>query len=158
MVPVRGDRIDGSRKYLLPGLAEMHGHTPGGNATEFRERLIICLNPRLGEERRRKRELLAATGETRERIAASVRAGALAGKAGIGRRIGCEANRRMAGKRFGITIEDGSMSWARRQEKAAAEARFDGVCVVRTSLEEFGRTLPSPPTGASRWSNGPSGS
>ena len=41
-------------------------HSPGG-------RLIVCLNPRLSEERRRRREqLLATTGETLERIAASV--------------------------------------------------------------------------------------
>ena len=41
-------------------------HFPG-------ERLMVCLNPRLSDERRFKRErLLATTGETLERIAASV--------------------------------------------------------------------------------------
>ena len=98
------------------------------------ERLMVCLNPRLREERRRKREeLLAATEETLERIATSVRAGTLSEKAEIGR----EASRRMVGKHFEITTGDESMSWARRQEKIAAEARFDGVHVVRTSLGEI---------------------
>ncbi|MCE2518400.1 MAG: transposase [Alphaproteobacteria bacterium] len=46
------------------------------------ERLMVCLNPRLREERRRKREaLLEATGEVLETIAASVRAGSLKGAA-----------------------------------------------------------------------------
>ena len=44
------------------------------------ERLMVCLNPRLAEERRRKREaLLEATEEVLEAIAASVRAGTLKG-------------------------------------------------------------------------------
>ena len=102
------------------------------------ERLLVCLNPRLREERRRKREeLLVATEETLERIAASVRAKTLSGKADIGRRVGREANRRKVEKHFEITIDDTSMSWVRRHEKIAAEARFDGVCVIRTSLEDI---------------------
>lgn len=41
-VPSGARRIDGSGKYLMPGLAEMHGHTPGGNATdEFREQVMF---------------------------------------------------------------------------------------------------------------------
>ena len=41
-VPAGADRIDGSGKYLLPGLAEMHGHTPGGFPTdEFREQVMF---------------------------------------------------------------------------------------------------------------------
>ena len=100
--------------------------------------LMVCLDPCLREERRRKcAELLAMTEETPERSAASVRAGILSGKTEIGRRVASEANRRKVEKHFEITIDDKSMSWARRQEKIAAEARFDGVYVVRTSLEEI---------------------
>ena len=41
-VPAGADRIDGAGRYLLPGLSEMHGHTPGGNATEaFREQVMF---------------------------------------------------------------------------------------------------------------------
>ena len=102
------------------------------------ERLMVCLNPRLREERRRKREeLLQATGQTLERIAASVRAATLSGKAEIGRRVGRGAHRRKVEKHFDITIDDTSMSWARRHEKIAAEARFDGICIIRTSLGDI---------------------
>ena len=41
-VPAGAERIDGSGKYLLPGLSEMHGHTPGGFPTdEFREQVMF---------------------------------------------------------------------------------------------------------------------
>ena len=33
-VPASAQRIDGSGKYLMPGLAEMHGHTPSGPFAE----------------------------------------------------------------------------------------------------------------------------
>lgn len=41
-VPDGATRIDGSGKYLMPGLAEMHGHTAGGNASdEFRRQVMF---------------------------------------------------------------------------------------------------------------------
>ena len=102
------------------------------------ERLMVCLNPRLREDRRRTREaLLEATGEVLETIAASVRAGTLKGAARIGHRVGRDANRRKVEKHFDITITDSSFSWRRRQERIDREARFDGVYVVRTSLEDI---------------------
>src|SRR5688572_25602539 len=33
-VPAGAPRIDGRGKFLMPGMAEMHAHIPGGNATE----------------------------------------------------------------------------------------------------------------------------
>ena len=102
------------------------------------ERLMVCLNPRLREERRRKREaLLEATERILERIAAMVRGGTLAGKARIGRRVGREANRRKVEKHFEITIDDTSLVWQRRHRKIADEARFDGIYVIRTSLPDI---------------------
>ena len=102
------------------------------------ERLMVCLNPRLREERRRKREaLLEATERILERIAAMVRGGTLAGKARIGRRVGREANRRKLEKHFEITIDDTSLVWQRRHRKIADEARFDGIYVIRTSLPDI---------------------
>ena len=102
------------------------------------ERLMVCLNPRLREDRRRTREaLLAATEEVLETIAASVRAGTLKGAARIGHRVGRDANRRKVEKHFDITITDTSFSWRRRQERIDREARFDGVYVVRTSLTDI---------------------
>ena len=102
------------------------------------ERLMVCLNPRLRDDRRRKREnLLRATEEVLEAIAASVRAGTLKGAARIGHRVGREANRRKVEKHFAITITDTSFTWSRRQEKIDREARLDGIYVIRTSLEDI---------------------
>ena len=102
------------------------------------EWLMVCLNPRLREERWRKREaLLEATERILERIAAMVRGGTLAGKARIGRRVGREANRRKVEKHFEITIDDTSLVWQRRHRKIADEARFDGIYVIRTSLPDI---------------------
>lgn len=42
-IPAGATRIDGSGKYLMPGLAEMHGHTAGGNATDEFERQVMFL-------------------------------------------------------------------------------------------------------------------
>ncbi len=100
------------------------------------ERLMVCLNPRLREERRRKREeLLKATEEALEAIAASVRSGRLKGREAIDRRVGRDANRRKVGKHFGIDVTEGGISWRRLEARIAAEARLDGVYVVRTSLD-----------------------
>ena len=100
------------------------------------ERLMVCLNPRLREERRRKREeLLKATEEALEAIAASVRSGRLKGREAIDRRVGRDANRRKVGKHFEIDVTDGGISWRRREGRIAAEARLDGVYVIRTSLD-----------------------
>ena len=99
------------------------------------ERLMVCLNPRLREERARKREdLLRATEETLETIAAAVRSGRLKGRQGINRRVGRDANRRKVEKHFEITVTDDAITWSRRQERIAAEGRLDGVYVIRTSL------------------------
>ncbi len=100
------------------------------------ERLMVCLNPRLRQERRRKREdLLKATENALHRIAASVRSGRLKGREAINRRVGRDANRRKVEKHFEITVADDGISWSRRKERIAEEARLDGVYVIRTSLD-----------------------
>ena len=102
------------------------------------ERLMVCLNPRLREERRRKREdLLKATEETLAEIAAAA-ARRKPGPANRDRTIkalGREANRRKMEKHFDIEVHDAGMDWARNRDRIAAEARLDGVYVVRTSLD-----------------------
>ena len=41
-VPDGGRSIGAAGKYLMPGLSEMHGHTPGGNASDtFREQVMF---------------------------------------------------------------------------------------------------------------------
>jgi imidazolonepropionase-like amidohydrolase len=40
-VPAGATRVDGSGRYLLPGLAEMHGHIPGANAASAEDVLFL---------------------------------------------------------------------------------------------------------------------
>ncbi len=101
------------------------------------ERLLVCLNPRLREERARKREaLLEDTEAILENIAAAVRHARLRGKDAINRRVGREANRKKVEKHFHITVSDDNLAWSRRHHRIAAEAQLDGIYVVRTSLDE----------------------
>lgn len=99
------------------------------------ERLIVCRNPALAEERARKRDdLLAATEAQLARIAAKVESGRLRRKDKIGLAVGAELNRRKMGKHFRLTIADDSFSYERDREKIEAEAALDGFYVLRTNV------------------------
>ena len=102
------------------------------------ERLMVCLNPRLREERRRKREeLLEATEETLAAIAAAAarRKPGSANRDQAMKALGREANRRKMEKHFDIDVHDAGMDWARNRGRIEAEARLDGIYVIRTSLD-----------------------
>lgn len=100
------------------------------------ERLVACRNPALAEERARKREaLLAATEQELARIAEAVRR--KPGKhdaATIGLAVGAVIDKRKMKKHFALDIADGRFAFQRREPEIAAEARLDGVYVIRTSL------------------------
>ena len=101
------------------------------------ERLIVCLNPRLRDERARKREdLLRATEAILEEIARVVRrpGSRLRGRDRIHHRVGREANRHKVEKHFTITVTDDDLTWTRHDAGIAAEAQLDGIYIVRTSL------------------------
>ncbi len=101
------------------------------------ERLIVCRNRALAEERIRKREdLLAATERDLARIAAAVarQRQPLRGKAEIGLQVGAVLDRHKMAKHFVLDIADASFSFARRSAQIAEEAALDGLYVVRTSL------------------------
>ena len=101
------------------------------------ERLIVCKNPLLAAERARKREdLLAATERGLSRIAAATRRrqGALRGEAAIGMAVGAVSDRHKMAKHFDLEITDDSFTYRRKPDSIAAEARLDGLYVVRTSL------------------------
>jgi hypothetical protein len=101
------------------------------------ERLIVCRNPLLAEERARKREaLLAATERDLERIAAATRRrhGALSGAGAIGLAVGAVIDRHKMRKHFELCLRDDGFTWHRKAESIAAEARLDGLYVVRTSV------------------------
>ncbi len=113
-------------------LAEVtHPEYPG-------ERLIVCKNPLLAEERARKRgELLAATERDLAKIAAATQRAKrpLRGQARIALRIGKVLGRRKVGKHFTLEITDISFGYARAEAAIAQEAALDGVYVIRTSVE-----------------------
>jgi hypothetical protein len=101
------------------------------------ERLIACLNPFLGAERARKREsLLAATEADLGKIAAAcARARApLRGTDKIAVRADRVLNRRKVAKHFTVEITGDSIRYARDQDSIAAEAKLDGIYVLRTSV------------------------
>jgi hypothetical protein len=101
------------------------------------ERLILCRNPLLAAERARKREeLLAATERDLARIVAATRRrrGGLWGQSAIGMAVGAVVDRHRMAKHFALTITDDSFSYRRKPDGIAAEARLDGLYIVRTSL------------------------
>ncbi|HVC06834.1 MAG TPA: IS1634 family transposase, partial [Solirubrobacterales bacterium] len=98
------------------------------------ERLVVCRNPLLGEERARKREaLLVATEEELEAIAARVKAGSLRGAAEIGLAVGPALKSHKVKKHFAVAITEASFSFSRKEAQIEAEAALDGIYVLRTS-------------------------
>jgi hypothetical protein len=100
------------------------------------ERLVVCYNPLLAEERGRKREdLLRATEHALDKIACTVarRTRTPLGRDEIALRVGRAVNRFKVAKHFRLTIEDGRFQWARNGETIAREAALDGIYVIRTS-------------------------
>ncbi len=101
------------------------------------ERLIVCRNPLLAEERSRKREaLLQATEAELMKIAeATTRArNRLKGIEEIALRVGRVIDHFKMGKHFEWNITDSSFTWGRKAEQIQQEAALDGLYVVRTSL------------------------
>jgi len=99
------------------------------------ERLVCCRNPALAESRRLKREaLLAATETDLEKIRASVAAGRLKDKDKIGVRVGKVIGKHKVGKHFTWDITGDGFTFRRDEEKIAAEARLDGIYVIRTTI------------------------
>lgn len=112
-------------------LAEIHDPAYPG------ERLIVCKNPLLAEERARKRaELLAATERELEAITEATRRAKrpLRGKERIGMRVGKILGRYKMGKHFRLEIEEERFSWEREEAKITEEAALDGIYVLRTNV------------------------
>jgi transposase len=100
------------------------------------ERLIACNNPLLKEERGRKRqELLEASEKGFTKIAKEVtrRKKKPLKEAEIAMKVGKVLGRYKMSKHFVCTMGEGSFQWARREESIQAEARLDGIYILRTS-------------------------
>ncbi len=104
------------------------------------ERLMVCRNPLLAEDRARKRqELLEATEALLEPIAAATRRDKrrLKGADKIGERVGKVIGKYKMAKHFTWSIDDeGVFTYGRDEAAIAAEARLDGLYVIRTSLPQ----------------------
>jgi transposase len=103
------------------------------------ERLVVCRNPLLAEDRARKREeLLAATERCLAKIQAATkrRNNPLRGKDQIALRVGRDIGRYKVQKHFEIKITTKSLQYSRKTEKIQAEAALDGFYVIRSSVHK----------------------
>ena len=101
------------------------------------ERLVVCRNPFLAQERARKREeLLRATERELEKIAVATHRTRqrLSGADKIGLRVGKVRNKYKVGKHFELEITDDSFRYWRKEEQIREEAALDGIYVVRTDV------------------------
>jgi transposase len=107
------------------------------------ERLVVCRNPLVAQDRARKREeLLQTTERALEEIERRVERGTLSGEAEIGLAVGAIWNRWRVRKHFALEITDTSLRFERKHEQIEAEAALDGIYVLRTSVSP--ETLDAP--------------
>ena len=103
------------------------------------ERLVVCRNPQLADERARKREeLLQATERQLEPIRQATlrKTRPLRGEEAIGLRVGKVINKYKMEKHFELTITQNSFTFQRKEEKIKEEKLLDGLYVVRTSVPQ----------------------
>lgn len=102
------------------------------------ERLVVCRNPALAEERSRKRTVLLDATETNlKRIADAVTRPQrpLRGATAIALRVGKVLDRHKMAKHFDLDIRDDGLTFTRNQASIQAEQELDGIYVIRTSVE-----------------------
>ena len=107
------------------------------------ERLVVCRNPFLAEERSEKREeLLRATEKDLDAIVAATRREKrpLKGRDKIALRVGRWVNRHKMAKHFELTIADTAFSYRRKEAAIREEAALDGLYVIRTSVPKESMT------------------
>src|SRR5260370_42606314 len=135
-VAISGLLAEGSLQLSLldeKNLVEMQSREYPG------ERLMVCYNPLLAEERKRKREeLLAATEKALTRIVKEVerRKQKPLTATDIALKLGKVLGRYKMGKHFAHQIEDRKLSWSRRGEKIEQEKEVDGSFWIFASEKE----------------------
>jgi transposase len=101
------------------------------------ERLVVCRNPLLAQERARKREeLMLAAAQKLETIAAATRRPQrpLRDPERINYRIGEALGPKKVGKYFQWQLTAEGLSYQRDDQRIARDAALDGIYVLRTSL------------------------
>ncbi len=129
------------RKLVTQGALQLslfdHQHLAEISSPDFPgERLMACYNPVLAQERSRKRQaLLEATEQGLTKLARDVarRTKKPLAASAIGLKAGKILERHKVGKHYQLTIGEGTFQWMRREEAIAAEAKLDGIYVIRTS-------------------------
>ena len=129
------------RKLVTQGALQLslfdHQHLAEITSPDFPgERLMACYNPVLAQERSRKRQaLLDATEQGLTKLARDVarRTKKPLAASAIGLKAGKILERHKVGKHYQLTIGEGPFQWQRREEAIAAEAKLDGIYVIRTS-------------------------
>jgi len=102
------------------------------------ERLVVCRNPLLAQERARKREdIMLAAEKKLEAIAATTRRPErpLRDPERINYRIGKALGPKKVGKYFQWQLTAQGLSFRRDVERIARDAALDGIYVLRTSLK-----------------------
>jgi hypothetical protein len=101
------------------------------------ERLVVCKNHALAEERNRKRdELLDATEQDLKKIQKRIESKRkpLRGADEIGLAVGKVIGRRKVAKHFDLSITDDSLTFERNHAAIAKEGALDGFYVLRTNV------------------------
>ena len=101
------------------------------------ERLVVCRNPLLADERTRKRQaLLTATEALLQKVvdATQREKRPFKGKDKIALRVGKIINKYKMNKHFILTIEEDSFSFERNHVNIDKEAALDGFYIIRTSV------------------------
>ena len=99
------------------------------------ERLVVCRNPLLAAQRKRA-DLLGVTERDLGRIKLAVerQRTPLRGMAEIGLKVGAVLDKHKMGKHYDLRISDTAFTYRRNEDAIAAEARLDGIYVIRTNL------------------------
>ena len=103
------------------------------------ERLVVCMNPYLREERGRKRdELLESAKGKLAQLEASVKREKrpLHGKDAIGMKLGAIFARNPMKKHFGPEIGESTFSWIVKGDSVEEERKLDGLYVIRTNVDK----------------------
>jgi hypothetical protein len=99
------------------------------------ERLIVCRNPALADRRTHTRAaLLEATETALEKLRANVEAGRLKDHTKIALKAARALGKYKMAKHFELRVEQGQITWSRRQERIDQEAATDGIYVIRSPL------------------------
>jgi len=103
------------------------------------ERLVVCMNQYLREERTRNRDdLIEAAKKKLGQIEASVlrKKRPLCGKDAIGMKVGAFFEKNKMKKHFELEIGETSFSWKVKTDSVDEERKLDGLYVIRTNVDE----------------------